>query len=201
MKYYIIFVILLVNLQAHDVNEKSKKIVQDIYMKQLESIRPDVAKNIKQAIKEASEIKKASNVIYCLISESTPIEYIKTILMQGTALKVEDGVDIVFVLRGFYSKKFMANLKQVSDDMSEYEYVDTFRKNITIVMSPKIFTDFKVNKAPALMFGRYTNGNYPESEYIQYVARGDIGLEIFFDLIIQKDYSFEQYKKTISTLY
>ncbi|WP_294961515.1 TrbC family F-type conjugative pilus assembly protein [Sulfurimonas sp.] len=155
---------------------------------------------------EIQELAKTSinsngDIVYCLVSESIEIKYLKKIIFEMTALGVNTDTKVAFITQGVYSKKFIDKIAKLTEEFNEYESGEYFKANVNIFIAPSLFTEYKIMKVPALLYGKYKGSIYPQNKRILYIARGNISPLDFFKLISTKESRFETYSNIISTLY
>lgn len=197
----ILFIFVLNSLYASNINSKSYQIINNLLLKEIKVRNLELYNETKRIMKEAEINKKSGDVVYCLISDSVPFEYMKNIVLEGSALNISYETKIVFVLQGYYSKSFLEKVEKLYKSIDKYQYSEYFKKNINILIDPIIFKDYGITKVPVFMYGEYQNSFYPDSRKIKYITRGNISMGQFFNLISTKDKDFEKYFYTISNLY
>jgi hypothetical protein len=162
-------------------------------------------KSYEKALEIQSIVKKASSIsgdiVYCLISDSIELGYLKSVVLEVTALGAQTDTKLAFITQGIYSKKFLEKITKLHEELSSYDHSEEFKKNINLFISPSLYDEHNITKVPALMYAKYRGGIYPKKESIEYISRGETSPFDFFKLISTKESRFEKYSEIISTLY
>lgn len=145
------------------------------------------------------KLQESGDVVYCLISASVSDEYIKYVIYEMTALGVNTGTKVVFLLQNYISKDLGSRFVKILNDLKKLDYSNEFISRLDIKIAPSLFTHFKVDMVPVLMYSKFTKSLYPEAKNIEYIARGEMMPSGFFQLISERDRKYENYSKIINT--
>jgi hypothetical protein len=154
-----------------------------------------------EAIQKQILQSKDGDIVYCLISGSVDVDYLKKVVFEISSLTPNTNTKLVFVAQGFFSDKLMTKYNLLQKELLEYDCKELFQSNTRLIADPALFKKYNVKKVPVLMYGIYKNSTYSSDSEIKYIARGDILPSRFFHLISTKDSSFEKYTNIISLLY
>lgn len=178
---------------AQDSLSKNK---MRLLTKQLSVRYPDIASRLNDIQKEL-ESKKSVDSVYFFVSSSVPISSIELFIKQASILNYYYGTKSLIVFQGLTDQEYEQKMIELRDTLSNYEFAELFFSNFTRIIDPKIFKTLNLTKVPALGFGVHNGNPYPSKANIKYLARGDISLDDFFSLIIQKDKQYEAYHNSI----
>jgi hypothetical protein len=154
-----------------------------------------------EKIKNNIKSQKGGDIVYCLVSASVSVEYMKKVIFEISSLTPNTGTKLVFVAQGFFSKGLLEKYNSLQKDLREYSYCKLFQSNSELIADPAIFKKFKIKKVPAILYGTFLKSSYSSDSNISYIARGDILPNRFFHLISTKDIGFEKYTHIISLIY
>lgn len=179
-------------MSAENIQVKLLKNTDPLAYKKVEEIE-----NIKKQILSL----KGGDIVYCLISGSVDVDYMKKVVFEVSSLTPNTNTKLVFVAQGFFSDELMKKYNLLQKDLSNYTYKELFQSNTKLIVDPSLFKKYHIKKVPALMYGTYSKSEYSSDSNIQYMAKGNITPARFFYLISTKDSSFEKYTNIISLLY
>lgn len=186
MKIFLIFILYFYCLNADSIEDFKMSMLKSndtyLYEKAIEINK--IKENLQNTKKET---------IYCLISESVSLIYLKKIILEATDLQKKTGAKVSFVLQGIYSEKFLRNMGNIAQEIEEMDGYDGYKNNMSILISPSMFTKFNIKKVPVLMYAENTEGLKWSLDNISYIARGEISLNDFFTLISKKDKHYESF--------
>ncbi len=207
-KLFLTALLLATNLLGNNIDSKKESISkvisntrtniskqqEELVLAQLKTKLPNLYKELKEALDLAqSEISSSDDAIYFLFSSNVPVNSTREFVLAASLINYYFHTKVYLVLQGFPTKEFRDYYLGLTTSLNEYDSRELFIKNATVIFDPFIFKKLNITSAPAIIYAKHNGDAYPSKSDIQYVARGDILLVKFFEMVQEKDKNFKKH--------